>query len=92
MPSRSKTSPSKKRAVKAGNGSAPRASAVANILDGYPKPIGAKLHATAPATALNDPTGHGLAAVEPAPLTKVPAGARMHDNEPATAEKLPGAH
>src|ERR1700743_2655327 len=45
MPSRSKTGPSKKRAVKAGNGSAPRVSTVANVLDGYPKPIGAKLRA-----------------------------------------------
>ena len=45
MPSRSRTSPSKKRAVKAGNSSAPRVSAVADVLDRYPKPIGAKLQA-----------------------------------------------
>ena len=45
MPSLSRTSPCKKRAVKAGNGSAPRVSAVANVLESYPKPIGAKLQA-----------------------------------------------
>jgi hypothetical protein len=43
MPSPLKTSASKKHAVKAGNASAPRDAAVANVLENYPKPIGAKL-------------------------------------------------
>jgi hypothetical protein len=45
MPSVSKTSSSKKHAVKAGKPSAPRDRAVAAVLDSYPKPIGVKLQA-----------------------------------------------
>src|SRR5689334_11218529 len=45
MPSLTKTSASSTRALKAGNASKPRSRAVANVLDGYPKPIGAKLQA-----------------------------------------------
>jgi len=45
MPSLSKTSASSTRALKAGNASKPRGRAVANVLDGYPRPIGAKLQA-----------------------------------------------
>jgi hypothetical protein len=45
MPSLLKTNSSRKRAVKAGNDSAPRDAAVATILESYPKPIGSKLQA-----------------------------------------------
>jgi hypothetical protein len=66
MPSRSKTSPSKKRAVKAGNGSAPRISAVANVLESYPKPIGAKLQALRKLILDTARTTDGVGALEEA--------------------------
>ena len=66
MPSRSKTSLSKKRAVKAGDGSAPRVSAVANVLDGYPKPIGAKLQALRKLILDTARTTDGVGALEEA--------------------------
>ena len=66
MPSRSKTSPAKKRAVKAGNSSAPRVSAVANVLESYPKPIGTKLQALRKLILDTARTTDGVGALEEA--------------------------
>lgn len=66
MPSLSRTSPSKKRAVKAGNSSAPRVSAVANVPDGYPKPIGSKLQALRKLILDTARTTEGVGALEEA--------------------------
>jgi hypothetical protein len=66
MPSLSRTRPSKKRAVKAGNSSAPRVSAVANVLDGYPKPIGSKLQALRKLILDTACTTEGVGALEEA--------------------------
>jgi hypothetical protein len=66
MTSRPKTIPSKKRAVKAGNGSAPRVSAVANLLDAYPRPIGAKLQALRKLILDTARTTDGVGALEEA--------------------------
>jgi hypothetical protein len=66
MPSRSKTSPAKKRAVKAGNSSAPRVSAVANVLESYPKPIGTTLQALRKLILDTARTTDGVGALEEA--------------------------
>ena len=67
MPSPSKATQSK-RAVKAakGNASAPRVSAVANVLDGYPRPIGAKLQALRKLILDTARTTDGVGALEEA--------------------------
>jgi hypothetical protein len=67
MPSLSKTRPSK-RAVKAkrGSASAARDSAATNILDSYPKPIGAKLQALRKLILDTARTTEGVGALEEA--------------------------
>jgi hypothetical protein len=66
MPNRSKTSPSKKRAVKAGNSSTLRDAAVANVLESYPKPIGTKLQALRKLILDTARTTDGVGALEEA--------------------------
>ena len=55
-------------------------------------PAGTCAHEVAPALALIDPAGHGVAAAFPVPVAKEPAGAGVQALAPEDAVKVPAGH